>query len=252
MGQENRNLAVLPKFNPESAYLDVDPTAGGDSVVVEHKFTPNILSGQSFEGRMSQAEKDTRMLYAEYHMAEVLKWLGYDVDNDPNMKDTPRRYIKVLANEIGRGTYEALPKITTFENVSGYDGIVFQGNITVRSMCAHHLEFISGRCHVAYIADKGAPVIGLSKLNRVVDYYARRPQMQEQLTQQIHDALDKLIPGNRGIAVVIEGRHTCVSMRGIEDQNSAMTTAKLSGAFEREHDCRKEFYDMIARLPREV
>lgn len=214
--------------------------------------TPNILSGQSFEGKMSEKEKRYRVKMAEAHMKEVLEWLGYDVDNDPNMNDTPRRYIKILANEICKGTYEKMPKITNFENTSGYDGIVFQGNITVRSMCAHHLAFIHGRCHVAYVADKGAPVIGLSKLNRVVDYYARRPQMQEQLTQQIHDALNKLIPGNHGIAVVIEARHTCVSMRGIEDANSAMSTAKLSGAFEKEADCRKEFYDMIERLPREV
>lgn len=214
--------------------------------------TANILSGQSFEGQMGSEEKKFRVGQAEAHMKEVLEFLGYDVDNDPNMNDTPRRFIKILANEIGKGTYEKMPKITNFENTSGYDGIVFQGNITVRSMCAHHLAYIYGRCHVAYVADKGAPVIGLSKLNRVVDYYARRPQMQEQLTQQIHDALDKLIPGNHGIAVVIEGKHTCVSMRGIEDQNSAMSTAKLSGAFETESSCRKEFYDMIARLPREV
>lgn len=214
--------------------------------------TPNILSGQSFEGKMSEKEKAYRIKMAEEHMREVLLWLGYDVPNDPNMRETPHRYIKILANEIGKGTYEAIPKITNFENTSGYDGIVFQGNITVRSMCAHHLAFISGRCHVAYVADKGAPVIGLSKLNRIVDYYARRPQMQEQLTQQIHDALNRLIPGNKGIAVVIEGKHTCVSMRGIEDSNSAMSTAKLSGAFESEGSCRKEFYDMIARLHKEV
>lgn len=214
--------------------------------------TPNILSGESFEGKMSKEEKDYRVEQAEYHMKQVLEWLGYDVDRDPNMNDTPHRYIKILANEIARGTYESMPRITNFDNTSGYDGIVFQGNITVRSMCAHHLAYIYGRCHVAYVADKGAPVIGLSKLNRIVDYYARRPQMQEQLTQQIHDALNELIPGNHGIAVVIEGKHTCVSMRGIEDANSAMSTAKLSGAFEQEGACRKEFYDMIARLPREV
>lgn len=231
---------------------EVYTTDGRDGEPYEFRFTPNILSGQSFEGNMPSFEKEYRVKQAELHMAEVLKWLGYDIEHDPNMDNTPHRFVKILANEICRGTYEGMPKITNFDNTSGYDGIVFQGNITVRSMCAHHLAFISGRCHVAYVADKGAPVIGLSKLNRVVDYYARRPQMQEQLTQQIHDALDKLIPGNHGIAVVIEAKHTCVSMRGIEDANSAMSTAKLSGAFDKEPDCRKEFYDMIARLSREV
>lgn len=238
----------MKNFTTESVYYFKDK----DGKVNSGNLTPNILSGQSFEGRMSDKEKAYRVEQAESHMKQVLEWLGYDVDNDPNMNDTPRRYIKILAKEICKGTYEKMPKVTNFENTSGYDGIVFQGNITVRSMCAHHLAFISGRCHVAYVADKGAPVIGLSKLNRIVDYYARRPQMQEQLTQQIHAALDKLIPGNHGIAVVIEARHTCVSMRGIEDSNSAMSTAKLSGAFDREGPCRKEFYDMIERLPREV
>ena len=238
----------MKNFNTEGIYYYKD----SDNKVRSGKLTPNILSGQSFEGKMTAEEKGYRVEQAEAHMKQVLEWLGYDVDNDPNMNDTPHRFIKILANEICRGTYEKMPKITNFENTSGYDGIVFQGNITVRSQCAHHLAFIHGRCHVAYVADKGAPVIGLSKLNRIVDYYARRPQMQEQLTQQIHDALDKLIPGNHGIAVVVEARHTCVSMRGIEDANSAMSTAKLSGAFEKEADCRKEFYDMIERLPREV
>lgn len=238
----------MKQFKQEKTYTYTD-AVGHPSL---GRLTPNILSGQSFEGGMSENEKKYRVQMAEEHMKEVLEWLGYDVDIDPNMNDTPHRYVKVLANEICRGTYEKMPKITNFENTSGYDGIVFQGNITIRSICAHHLAFISGRCHVAYIADQGAPVIGLSKLNRIVDYYARRPQMQEQLTQQIHDALDRLIPGNHGIAVVVEAKHTCVSMRGIEDANSAMSTAKLSGAFDREPDCRKEFYDMIARLPREV
>lgn len=239
-------------FGQNNAYYYTVKDETGLDVCKRGDLTPNILSGQSFEGKMSEEEKAYRVENAEYHMKQVLEWLGYDVDNDPNMKETPHRYIKILANEIARGTYDKMPKITNFENTSGYDGIVFQGNITVRSMCAHHLAYIYGRCHVAYVADKGSQVIGLSKLNRIVDYYARRPQMQEQLTQQIHDALNRLIPGNHGIAVVIEGKHTCVSMRGIEDQNSAMSTAKLSGAFEREADCRKEFYDMIARLPREI
>lgn len=214
--------------------------------------TENILSGQSFEGKMPEGEKEYRVEQAERHMAEVLKFLGYNIENDPNMNETPHRFIKILANEIATGTYDSMPKITSFENRSGYDGIVFQGNINVKSLCSHHLSYFYGRCHVAYVADKGEKVIGLSKLNRIVNYYARRPQLQEQLTQQIHDALNKLIPGNHGIAVVIEAKHTCVALRGIEDQNSAMSTAKLSGAFEEESSCRKEFYDMIARLPREV
>lgn len=208
-------------------------------------WTTNILSGQSFKGQMPDTEKNERREKAEKLVGELLTTLGYDIDKDPNMQDTPRRFVKVLMDEIGRGTYQPAPKITTFENQTGYDGIVFEGNIDVRSLCSHHLAFIKGYCHIAYIP--GESVVGISKLNRIVDWFARRPQLQEQMTMQIHDYLNTMLPGNKGVAVLIEAQHSCVQMRGVENKDSFTTTCKLSGAFLDNSDkSRDEFYRMIA------
>ena len=207
----------------------------------------NILSGQSFEGKMSEDEFEARREHAEELVGQLLQTLGYNYQNDPNMKDTPRRFVKVLMKEIARGTYVEPPKVTVFENQTHYDGMVFEGNICVKSLCSHHLAFIKGYCHVAYIP--GDVVIGLSKLNRIVDWFARRPQLQEQMTMQIHEYLDKMLVGNGGVAVLIEAEHTCVSMRGVEDQNSRTSTCKLSGAFLDNSDkSRDEFYRMVENI----
>lgn len=206
----------------------------------------NILSGKSFNGEMSPEEFEERKVKAEGLFKEFLETLGYDVDNDPNMKDTPRRYVKVMMKEIGRGTYLKAPKVTAFENQQNYNGIVCERNIKVRSLCSHHLAFIKGYCHVAYIP--GKTVVGLSKLNRIVDWFCRRPQLQEQLTQQIHDYLCEILGENMGVAVMIEAEHTCVSMRGVEDPDSITTTCKLSGVFLNQNNkSREEFYNMIKR-----
>lgn len=206
----------------------------------------NILSGQSFLGKLTDEEIEKRRDLAEYHFREFLYALGYDVHNDPNMKETPRRVTKMYMKEICRGTYEGEPKITSFVNQSKYTGIVFQGNIFVKSLCSHHLAPIKGKCHVAYIP--GDKVVGLSKLNRIVDWFSRRPQLQEQLTTQIHDHLEKLFKNSLGIAVYIEADHACVAMRGIE-HDSTMITSKLSGVFLDNTDkSRDEFYQMIQRL----
>jgi len=206
----------------------------------------NILSGESFRGLMPLHELDQRKIEAEHHFRNFLLSLGYDIDNDPNMKETPRRVVKMYTEEVCKGTYQMPPKITSFENRGLYDGIVFQGNIVLKSLCSHHMAPIKGRCHVAYIP--GKKVAGLSKLNRVVDWFARRPQLQEQLTMQIHDYLKEILGDSLGIAVYIEAEHSCVSMRGIE-HDSVMITSKLSGAFlEQTNKSRDEFYQMINRL----
>ena len=211
------------------------------------EYLDNILSGQSFGGQMSEDEFEARREHAEELVGQLLQTLGYDYQNDPNMKDTPRRFVKVLMKEIARGTYVESPKVTVFENQTHYDGMVFEGNIGVKSLCSHHLAFIKGFCHVAYIP--GDVVIGLSKLNRIVDWFARRPQLQEQMTMQIHEYLDKILEGNKGVAVLIEAEHTCVSMRGVEDQNSKTSTCKLSGAFLDNADkSRDEFYRMVENI----
>ena len=164
--------------------------------------------------------------------------------NDPNTKETPNRVAKMYIEDIFSGIYKDEPKITTFPNIDGYDGIVFQGNIEVKSVCSHHHCPFIGKAFVAYIPSKDGVIIGLSKLNRIVDWIARRPQVQENLTMQIHDFLNKKIINNQGIAIYIEAEHTCVSLRGIK-QDSKMKTAKLSGKFFDDPKTREEFYNFI-------
>lgn len=192
---------------------------------------------------ISAEKKQEKFSHVEEAYGNFLTALGYDWENDPNMEGTPRRIAKMYLNEITQGTYDPMPKITSFPNQQGYDGIVFQGNIAVKSLCSHHMAPFIGKAHVAYIP--GDKVIGLSKINRIVEYYARRPQLQEQLTQQIHNELDKLLEGNKGIAVFIEAEHTCVSIRGVND-DSVMKTSKLSGYFfDNAIGTRQEFYSMV-------
>lgn len=202
-----------------------------------------IKSGQSFNGEMDDEEMEIRRQRAEECYKDFLYALGYDLHEDPNMEDTPRRVVKMLMRETCKGTYLKEPRVTTFP--SDYTGIVFEGDIDVKSLCSHHMMPFFGKAYIAYIPQ--GEVIGLSKLNRIVDWFSRRPQLQEQLTQQIHDYLQKVLPNNQGIAIFIEANHTCVSLRGIE-HHSVMKTSKLSGAFLDNTDkSREEFFQMIKR-----
>jgi GTP cyclohydrolase I len=195
----------------------------------------------------TQQEKEEIKKAAELAYGQFLTALNYDWEQDPNMRDTPKRVAKMFVEEIGKGAYLEPPKITVFDNVDKYDGMVFQGNIEVKSFCSHHIMPFFGKAHVAYIPDPNGKICGLSKLNRVVEFFSRRPQVQENLTTQISDYLTELLPGNKGIAVVIEAGHTCVSLRGV-NQDSTMKTSKLSGAFLDDMSTRKEFFDNIKGL----
>ena len=190
-------------------------------------------------------EKEQIIENASKIYEQYLDALGFDWRNDPNSADTPRRVVKAFVNDIARGCYDEPPKITAFDNVDGYDGIVCQNNIKVVSLCSHHHAAFTGVAHVAYIPSKNGKVIGLSKLNRIVDWFARRPQVQENLTMQIHEHIDKICTNNKGVAVMIEANHTCCSNRGIK-HDSTMRTARMSGAFLDEKDqSRNEFYKFV-------
>ena len=158
---------------------------------------------------------------------------------------TPYRVAKMFVNEITSGAYSAPPKLAVFPS-SGYSGMVIEHGIEVNSLCSHHLLPFTGFCSLAYISKESGQVIGLSKLNRIVHWFAKRPQLQEQLTRQIHDYLVNVFGDTvLGIAVYIEAEHMCVSMRGAED-NSTMTTHYCSGAFlTNEMNSRDEFLRAI-------
>lgn len=196
----------------------------------------------------SEEEKQQMIKEAAKHYGNFLTSLGFDYEADQNSKDTPMRVAKAWVNDLISGCVSEPPKVTSFPNEEGYEGIVFQGNIPVVSMCSHHnLPFI-GKAHVAYIPSKEGKVIGLSKLNRMVDYYARRPQIQEGLTMQVHEHIDKETKKNKGVAVMIEAEHMCVKCRGIK-QSSNMKTAQLSGVFmDNDNLSREEFYDFVRDL----
>ncbi|MFA5754337.1 MAG: GTP cyclohydrolase I [Patescibacteria group bacterium] len=173
--------------------------------------------------------------------------LKFEWRTDPHSADTPMRVAKSFVNDLFKGCYENTPQITAFENNEHYDGLVFEGGIPVKSMCSHHhLPFI-GSAHVAYIPHKNGKVIGLSKLNRIVEFYSRRPQVQESLTMQIHDAINKIATNNLGVAVMISATHTCAWLRGIKHDGCEMKTSKLSGVFlDNTNLSRHEFYQYIA------
>ena len=195
----------------------------------------------------TEEEKQKMIAAAAQHYGEYMTALGIDWKNDPNSSDTPMRVAKAFVNDLAQGCYMAPPKITAFDNLDKYDGMVFQGNIDVKSFCSHHhLPFI-GKAHVAYIPSEDGKVIGLSKLNRIVEYFARRPQVQENLTMQIHDYITSTCTGNKGVAVMVEAGHLCACVRGVR-HDSTMMTSKMSGAFIQDGTTRNEFYRFVDKL----
>lgn len=178
------------------------------------------------------------------YFTHIMDVLGLDITDD-SLTDTPKRVAKMYVNEIFWGLKpENFPKCTVIENKMGYDEMVVEKDITLMSNCEHHFVTIDGKAHIAYIPkDK---VLGLSKLNRIVEYFSRRPQVQERLVEQIYHALSFILD-TPDVAVVIEGVHYCVKSRGVEDHSSSTVTAKLGGCFKTEPDCRAEFMSLIRK-----
>jgi GTP cyclohydrolase I len=174
--------------------------------------------------------------------ANILNTLGLDLLDD-SLSETPARYAKMLVNEIFWGLdYEAFPKCTTVNNKMHYDEMVVEKGINVQSNCEHHLVVIDGKATVAYIPkDK---VLGLSKINRIVEYFSKRPQIQERLTEQIYHALQFVLETD-DIAVVINAQHFCVKSRGVEDVGSSTITSKLGGSFRSDSAARAEFMGLV-------
>ncbi|WP_289022871.1 GTP cyclohydrolase I FolE [uncultured Salegentibacter sp.] len=171
----------------------------------------------------------------------IMETLGLDLTDD-SLKGTPQRVAKMFVNEIFAGLNpEKKPIASTFENKYKYGEMLVEKNITVYSTCEHHLLPIVGKAHVAYIS-KGR-VIGLSKMNRIVDYFAKRPQVQERMTMQIVQELQKAL-GTPDVACVVDAKHLCVNSRGIRDIDSSTVTSEFGGAF-KEQSVKREFLDYI-------
>ena len=184
---------------------------------------------------------DEKMARIEKDVANILDTLGMDMTDD-SLSGTPRRVAKMFVQEIFGGLNpKNLPKLSTFENKYEYGQMLVEKNITLYSTCEHHLLPIVGKVHIAYIS-KGN-VIGLSKMNRIVDYYARRPQVQERLTRQIVQALQSAL-GTKDVACVIDAKHLCVNSRGIRDVESSTVTSEFGGSFNN-LEVKQEFLDYI-------
>jgi GTP cyclohydrolase I len=192
----------------------------------------------------TEDEKWAMVVEAEEAYGKFLDALKCDWRNDPNSSNTPHRIAKKYVFEQWKGRYDAPPSITSFPS-DGYTGMVVQTNIPLTSQCSHHHETILGRVHIAYIPGKEAMVIGLSKLNRIVEYFGRRGAIQEQLTMAIHQAVDKVCINNIGVAVTIIGEHQCVSCRGTNHVGSAMVTNHLTGVFMDKSEVRAEYFKSI-------
>lgn len=193
----------------------------GDEHISTSVDTP--LRPDAFE--LSDKEKIARI---EHHFREIMLTLGLDL-NDDSLNGTPKRVAKMYVQEIFSGLNpDNKPKIALFENKYKYKEMLVEKDITFYSNCEHHFVPIIGKAHVAYISN--GSVIGLSKINRIVQYFAKRPQVQERLTVQIADELKRAL-GTEDVAVVIDAVHLCVSSRGVEDINSKTVTSHFSGKF---------------------
>lgn len=189
-------------------------------------------------------EKKAMIESAAAAYGQFLTALGFDWKSDENSKKTPTRVAKAWVNDLISGSNSPEPEITLFPNPS-YSGMVFEGGIEVTSMCSHHNLSFTGKAYIAYIPKVGGNVLGLSKLNRVVEWFARRPQIQEGLTQQIHKFLESKID-NHGLIVMIRASHSCVSCRGVGHQGANMVTCLPSGFFlENKDGCKDEFFHAI-------
>lgn len=175
------------------------------------------------------------------HFKEIMQILGLDL-NDDSLKGTPHRVAKMYVKEIFSGLNpDNKPEVTLFENKYKYNEMLIEKNISLYSYCEHHFVPIIGKAHVAYISS--GKVIGLSKINRLVQYYAKRPQVQERLTNQIAEALKKVL-NTEDVAVVIDAAHLCVASRGIKDTSSSTITANYSGKF-LDEKTKNEFLTLI-------
>lgn len=178
----------------------------------------------------------------EQKFADIMTALGLDLADD-SLMETPKRVAKMYVGEIFWGLdYEAFPKCTTVDNKMKYDEMVIERNVNVQSNCEHHLVVIDGLATVGYIPNN--KVLGLSKINRVVEYFSKRPQIQERLTEQIYHALQYIL-NTDNIAVVIDAQHFCVKSRGVEDSGSSTITSKLGGCFKSDPSVRSEFMNIV-------
>ena len=213
-----------------------DPALG--QKVHEHLVSVGVETPVIDNG-LSRAEKIEKI---EGHFDHIVTTLGLDLQDD-SLMETPKRVAKMYVNEIFWGLdYDAFPKATVVENKMNYNEMVVERNISVQSNCEHHFVVIDGLATVAYVPKE--KVLGLSKINRIVEYFSKRPQIQERLTEQIYHALSFILE-TENVAVMIDAQHYCVKSRGVEDTGSSTITSRLGGNFKAHPEVRAEFLALL-------
>ncbi|WP_374073997.1 GTP cyclohydrolase I FolE [Bdellovibrio bacteriovorus] len=228
MAKSTKKKAIKKPIVAEAEHAHEIPV-GVRKILENVRPTPMIHNGLTNEEKIEKITKK---------FTEIMETLGLDLEDD-SLKETPHRVAKMYVNEVFSGLdAKKFPKMTVIENKMNYDQMIVVQSISCLSFCEHHFLPIDGFATVAYIPNK--KVIGLSKINRVVQYFSRRPQVQERLTKQITDCLQYIL-GTEHVAVHINAKHYCVVMRGIEDTGSTTSTADLRGHFKSRQETREEF-----------
>ena len=215
-----------------------DPELGRK--IHEHLVKMGVETPQ-VENNLSRTDK---VEIIESKFRDIMQALGLDLSDD-SLEETPKRVAKMYVNEVFWGLdYDAFPKCTTVNNKMHYNEMVTERNIIVMSNCEHHFVQIDGLATVGYVTEQ--KVLGLSKINRIVEYFAKRPQIQERLTEQVFHALTYILE-TEDVAVMIDAKHYCVASRGVEDTGSSTVTCKLGGGFKTDPAARAEFLSIARR-----
>ena len=194
---------------------------------------------------IQEGELDQLVAEVECQLTGVLNSLVIDTANDHNTKETAHRVAKMFVHEIFGGRYQPQPKITAFPNVTAYDQLYVTGPITIRSTCAHHMMPIVGKAYIGVFPGKN--VIGLSKFNRISDWIASRPQIQEEMTVQLADEVERITEAE-GIAVLVQAEHFCMTHRGVREHDSDMTTSIVRGKLRESAALKQEFFSIVGRM----
>jgi GTP cyclohydrolase I len=217
-----------------------DPVLG--KKIREHLIKQGVETPINNEALLVENKKKIDIL--ENAFTTIWKTVGMDLVDD-SLRETPNRMAKMYINEIYFGLKEEnFPKCTTVDNKMHYDEMVVERNVSVQSNCEHHGVVIDGLATVAYVPNQ--KVLGLSKINRIVEYFSKRPQIQERLTEQIFHALQFILE-TEDVAVMIDAKHYCVASRGVEDTGSSTVTSKLGGGFKSDPAARAEFYQLARK-----
>ena len=201
-------------------------------------------SNDNISNYIKEGELEELQAEVQAGFQDVLQALVIDTENDHNTQETAKRVAKMFLKETFSGRYVPTPRITAFPNM-GYKSLYTTGPISVKSVCAHHFQNIVGKCWVGIVPEE--EVIGLSKFNRLVHHICERPQIQEEMTSQIAEAL-KDYAKTEHIAVVVKAEHHCMTVRGVREHESDMTTAIMHGAFKEDHALKQEFYDICLSM----